>query len=269
MIITKKDGTVLNVSEFNTKVLKYHIPSPSLIHTSESIEGRDGDIFIDSHYQNRIISVEAFYESADLTDYYLLKSELYRLFARKEPFYVSFRREPGKRWYVRLNTPFEPKRASMFAGSFELEFIADSPFAESVGTTLNPFTFDAELWQFGQGVVPEDLVYTHSTNLFSIYNGSDIAIDPRQLPLKIEFIGASDNLTIRNLTSGDEWRHTGSSVAGDVIVLDGIRSMKNNVSIFGQTNKKLVSLHSGWNDFEIVGPIGSFSISFDFRFYTL
>jgi len=89
------------------------------------------------------------------------------------------------------------------------------------------------------------------------------------LPLKITFTGASSNLTITNQTTGDMWQYTGTTQAGDTITLDGVRSLKNGASIFGQTNRKLITLKSGWNDFAITGATGAFEISFDFRFYYL
>lgn len=268
MIIEKEDIT-LDVSSYSLKLLKYFIPSPPLLHSLVSVDGRDADIITESFYKNRVISAEFMYNSQDLKDFYLLKSEIYRLFATKEPFYIIFKREPGKRWKVRLNNPFDIDKFNIFVGSFTLEFLAELPFAESVGTTLDPFTFDAELWQFGQGIIADDLIYTHSTNTFSIFNGSDVMVDPRQLPLKIEFKGASNNLTIRNTSTGDEWKHNGSTVDGDIVLLDGIEVNKNGQSIFGQTNLQCISLLPGWNEFELAGAEEPFTITFDFRFYTL
>jgi hypothetical protein len=87
------------------------------------------------------------------------------------------------------------------------------------------------------------------------------------LPLKITFTGASTNLTITNTTTGDIWQYTGTTQAGDTITLDGVRSLKNGVSVFGNTNRKLITIAPGWNNFTITGASGSFTISFDFRFY--
>src|SRR5699024_1306520 len=71
--------------------------------------------------------------------------------------------------------------------------------------------------------------------------------------LKITYKGNSENLRIRNLTTGDEWAYNGTTNTSDVIVLEGIRSTKNGLSIFRQTNKRLLTLAPGWNEFEIVG----------------
>jgi hypothetical protein len=60
--------------------------------------------------------------------------------------------------------------------------------------------------------------------------------------------------------------YTGITGVNDTITLDGIRSLINGVSVFRQTNKKVLSIAPGWNDFEITGA-SEFLISFDFRFY--
>jgi hypothetical protein len=113
-------------------------------------------------------------------------------------------------------------------------------------------------------------MYTHSTTSFKIYNAADgVTIDPRVVPLLITFTGASTNLQIKNLTTGDVWAYTGTTTASNTIKLDGIRSLKNNTSIFANTNHQVITLAPGYNDFQIVGATGSFTISFSFRFYNI
>lgn len=270
MILTRLDGTVIGLAENNLKLLRYNIPSPSLTHYTDTVAGRSGDVFLGSDYQNRTITCEMFYKSADLDDYFLLKADINRLFATKEPFYLTFNREPGKRWKVRLNAPFSVEKFNSFAGTFTMEFITESPYAESIGDTLDPKTFDSELWQIGEGLILDETMYTHSTNTFSIYAAENgMTINPRNIPLVITYKGASNNLQIKNLTTGDTWSYTGSTVSSDTLSLDGVRSLKNGVSVFGNTNHKLITLEPGWNDFQLVGTSGSFTISFEFRFYFL
>ncbi|MGG6437372.1 phage tail family protein [Saccharococcus caldoxylosilyticus] len=268
MIIEKLDGTIIETEEYGIKLLTHSISSPSVRVVTEEIEGRDGYIEIDTTYDGRKIRASFFMHAADRQDFPLLRNEVFRIFATKELFYFH---EPDqkRRWLVRSNG-FDIEKYPPRIGTFEIEFSSPLPYAESVGTTLDPFTFDAELWQIGQGLLEsDDLIYTHTTTSFRIYNAGDIDIDPRVLPLKIEFTGASTNLTITNQTTGDTWQYTGTTTASDTITLDGVRSLKNGASIFGQTNRKLITLKSGWNDFTITGATGAFSISFDFRFYYL
>jgi phage-related protein len=267
MIIEKLDGTIIETEEYGIKLLTHSISSPSPRVVSEEIEGRDGYIEIDTTYDGRKIRASFFMYAFDKYDYPLLRNEVFRIFATKELFYFH---EPNqkRRWLVRASG-FDIERFSPRGGTFEIEFSSPSPYAESIGTTLDPFTFDAELWQIGQGLEADNLKYVHNTTSFKIFNAGDITVDPRIYPLKITYTGASTNLTITNQTTGDIWQYTGTSQAGDMITLDGIRSIKNGLSIFRDTNRKLITIVPGWNDFTITGASGSFTISFDFRFYYL
>ncbi|WP_409297761.1 phage tail family protein [Peribacillus sp. SCS-26] len=268
MIIYKSDGSQIDIKSYGLRFLKVEIPSPSLTYTRETVDGQDGDIVLDSRYENRPIVPELFYRSKDIEDYYLLASELNRLFATKEAFYVVFPREPHKRWLVRLAEAFKLNKINSKRGTLNLEFITESPFAESVGTTLNPLTFESDVWGVGMGIKADDVKYVHSTNTFQIYNPGDIPVDPRKHHLVISFKGASTSLKIKNDTTGEEWSYTPSTVPTDIIGINGIRSLKNGTSIFKDTNKKLITIQPGWNDFTVTGAT-DFEISFDFRFYYL
>ena len=268
LAIQRLNGELYNLSEYNLKVLDFQVDSPKPRVESEVIEGRDGVVETEITYDVRTLRASFFFKSIDNIDFALLRNEIFRMFSSKDTFYLIDSREPGKRWLVRANG-FSVEQIMPTSGRFDVGFVVPHTFAESYGSTLEPYNFDGELWQIGTGLEAEDLNYTHSSSTFNIYNGSDITIDPRECTLKIEFIGASNNLTIRNLTTGDEWVYNGISESGDIMLLDGIKSLKNEESIFGQTNRKLISLAPGINELEILGATDSFTISFDFRFYYL
>ena len=273
MRLIKLNGEEIDLRAKGLKRLTYDTASLSLSHTTEQLDGDDGAILLDSKHDVRIITAEFAGKAMDLADMYLLKNETNRLFAKKEPFYVVFHGDPAKRWLVILNKPIAWETLTQRLGRVSIELAAHMPYAESIGTTLDPLTTDVELWQIGQGLIlvdeNGDPKYTHSTSSFSIYNAGDVTVNQRKRPLKITYTGASMNLSIENLTTGDEWQYDHLSVEGDQIVLDGIRSLKNGTSIFKDTNKKIITLAPGWNDFILSGTSGSFSIEFDFRFYYL
>jgi hypothetical protein len=150
---------------------------------------------------------------------------------------------------------------------FDIEFIIHSAFVESVGSTLTAVNIDT-LWQVS-GMEAKDLIYKQTSPTFKIYNDGNVLIDPRIVPLIITFKGASNNLSIKNITTGDEWTFSGTSNPDDSIILDGIRSTKNGLSIYRETNHKLITLIPGMNEFELTGATDPFEISFDFYFYYL
>ncbi|WP_371017378.1 phage tail family protein [Pseudalkalibacillus sp. JSM 102089] len=257
-ILNKQNGFI--VSSF-----KISAPSPRI--ASEYVEGLDGYIDMGADYAERRIESTLHFLALDEIDYILKRNEIFSIFASKEQFYVIDSREPGKRWLVRAEG-YSPDLVGSRTGTVNINFISASTYAESTGTSLDPKTFALGIWQIGQGLILDETLYTHTTNTFRIYNPSAVDIDPRNLPLVITFRGASTNLQIKNLTTLDFYKYTGSTGTNDKLELSGIRSLKNGVSVFKNTNRKLIKLKSGWNDFEIIGS-SSFSITFDFRFYYL
>lgn len=245
MIIERLDGTIIETEQYGIKLLTHSISSPSVRVVTEEIDGRDGYVEIDTTYDGRKIRASFFMHAADRQDFPLLRNEVFRIFSTKELFYFH---EPNqkRRWLVRSNG-FEIEKYPPRVGTFEIEFSSPSPFGESI----------------------KPVSYTFTTPTFRVFNAGDVDIDPRVFPLKITFVGESTNLTITNQTTGDTWQYTRTTQAGDTITLDGVRSLKNGASIFGKTNRKLITLKSGWNDFAVTGATGAFKISFDFRFYYL
>jgi hypothetical protein len=266
--IQRLNGALYNLSDYGIKALDFQIDAPSPRVYSEIVEGRDGAIDLGAVYDLRQLRGSFFMSAADSVDFALLRNEIFRIFAGAEAFYLIDSREPGKRWKVRSNG-FSVEQLTATKGRFDVDFTAQTPYAESIGTTLDPLTFDTDLWQIGQGIIDDGLEYTHTTSTFRIYNLGDTTVNPRQHPLVITYTGASTNLKIKNVTTGEEWAYTGTSASGNNIKLDGVRSTKNGLSIFRDTNRKVISLVPGWNDFVLTGASGSFSVNFDFRFYYL
>ena len=267
--IQRKDGTIYDLEQYGIRTKDFIVSAPPLRHMTEEIDGYDGVVDIETTEGAREITCIFKMKSVDMADFPLLRNEIFRILRSKEPFYLIDRREPGKRWEVKCQDAYDIEQKFIY-GDFTVSFTCFKGYAESIGTTLDPLTFDSELWQIGQGLdVENDMTYVHSSPSFSIYNAGDVTVDPRVLPLKITFTGASTNLTITNETTGDTWQYTGTTTANDTITLDGIRSLKNSLSILGDTNRKLISIAPGWNDFTIAGASGNFTISFDFRFYYL
>lgn len=251
------EGIPIELKEQGLYPLRLEIDSLSPIHITEEIEGMDGLFEIETTYEPRTMRASFYMEAKD--NYSKLRSKAYKLFNGKQPFYIIDNDEPHKKWKVKTLETFTPERFNRLVGSFTVELISSSPFAESNGSTLNP----SQHFQ----VSTNDMVqYSFDTTSFSIWNDGDTAIDPRQHKLVIEYKGKSNNLTVRNNTNGTEWKYTGTSNANDIIKIDGVRSFKNGVSIFGNTNRKLITLEEGWNDFVITGATTPFTISFDFFF---
>lgn len=268
-IIQKLDGTEYDLDQLKIRTKDFIVPSATMRNYTDYIEGRFGQIDLGSDFDARPIRCSFRFEAVDLQDYVLMRDEVFRLFRSDEPFYLIDKRNPSKRWKVKVNGSFEPQQRYTY-GYFEVEFICHLGLAESLGRTLDPLTFEEELWQVGQGLImEEDLKYTFSTNTFSVYNAGDVDVDPKKMYLIIKYVGASTNLKIENLTTGVSWQYTGTTDSSGNLEINGVRSLKNGLNIFSDTNRKLIELKPGWNNFQLTGANGSFEISFDFRFYMI
>lgn len=268
--IQYQDGTMVDLHEDkNLWVSSFRIISPSPEHTTETVEGANGSISLGTTLRERKATSKISFETIDPAEFDLFRDELFRIFNPLNKFYIIRDLQPGKRMEVSVANDFDIDYVTLEDGEFDIEFTIYSGFLESIGTTLEPITFDPNKLRLPQGLVLDETMFKHSTTSFEIYNLSDITIDPRECELKISYKGASTNLKIKNVTTGEEWAYTGTSNSGDTIVLDGIRSTKNGLSIHGNTNRKLISLLPKSNNFELTGTSGTFEITFDFRFLFL
>lgn len=266
--ITTMSGKVYDFSANGIKTIDFNPDSPSHREKTDEVEGMHGVIDFSDTLLPRIIKSRFNLQAVDSVDYTLKRNEIFKLLSRREPFYIQSDTESGKRWKVKSTGTYTFERIMANKGFFNVDFISFLPFSESVGTTQDEFTFTSGLWQIGQGLTTSaEMKYTHSTNEFSIYNAGDTPIYPQYLPMVITFRGASSGLQIENLTTGDIWTFNGTTAEGDEIKIDGIRPTKNSLGIVRQSNKKVITIAEGWNDFKITGATSPFEISFDFRFY--
>jgi phage-related protein len=265
--IVLQDGTTYDMADdFSVLVRSFRISSPAHHARPSRLTDVTVRFGLGKDFGPREITAVCSFFAVDYEDSLLLRDEIIRVIYGREPYYIVPEATPGKRWLVEASDSITPELIGMY-GEFTLSFISDSTYAESIGTTLDPLTFDSELWQIGEGLTVDDKSYTQSTTAFSIYNAGDITVDPREFPLVITFKGASTNLSIANTTTGETWSYTGTTTASDSLKLDGVRMLKNGVvSVFANSNRKLITLAPGWNNFTITGASGAFTISFDFRF---
>jgi phage-related protein len=243
--IQHKDGSEIDLHEDkNLWVSTFHISSPSPEHTTEKIEGRHGAILLESTLAERKITASFLIEDMSPVEFDLFRDELFRIFNPLNKLYFIRDLQPNKRMEVSIDSEFNIDYITLEDGEFTIDFILHSIFLESVNR----------------------IEYKHTSN-FSFHNIGDQPIDMvEQNETEIEFVGASDNLIIRNARTGDEWRYNGTTTESDVILLKGVRSTKNGVSIFGNTNKKILTFAPGWNDIQIEGAT-DYTITIRTRFY--
>jgi predicted phage tail component-like protein len=269
--IQYNDGSILDLHERGLWVSYFRIPSLKPTHNTEKIEGGFGSVLTDTTIEERLITTSIQIEADTYQELDSLRDELFEIFNPLESFYIIRDLQPNKRVKVKVSNEFDLEYITLEDGEIEVEFVIHSVFFESIGTTLHPHSSGdlTQVKKLNFGDPPIQYSF-HNTNRFWVWNDSTVPIDPTQHEMEIIFKGESSNLRIKNLTTNEEWSYTGNTVDSDVLMIDGIRSYINDEtnSIFGQTNKKLISLNKGWNEFEIITGVDSdFTTEFDFRFY--
>lgn len=271
LILEKKNQSPIRLDEnLGLILLSFQVESTDPQTTTSELQGVDGALDLGTTYGPRGMEAKFLIQANDKYEYALMETNINRLFDTKEPFSIIDEDQPRRRWKnVKRSGKMEFERKGEKTGEVTIPMIAFSPYAESIGSLLDPYTFDSELWGFGMNIPMEEFSYIHNTRTFSIWNLGDKLVNPRHDMLQIFYKGASSRLKIINTTTGDVWQYNGTSQPGDTITLDGVFSRKNGVSIFGNTNHKLIRLAPGKNNFTLSGAIDPFEISFDFRFLYL
>lgn len=265
MIIELLDGTIYDIENFKLKRLYHRVPSLQIEHNTANVDGR-GTIILSSTLDTRTISVDLLFEVEDIFDFYLMRDEVNDIFVNEKEFYIIFKNESYKRYKVKLANGFliEPHH---IIGAFTVEFIMTDKYSESTAITSSRKEWDVDLWAWN-GVInwDDDLQYSFNSNSFNVKNLGNVNIDPRESFLEISLKGSfNSKVTITNNTTGDIYEYNGNLTNNDTLLISGVRSLKNNVSVFSNTNKKLITLRKGDNSFSVMGGTVT-NISFNFRF---
>lgn len=275
-IITKLTGESTKLSDIGIKLLDFKVSSVGKRLYQEALEGRPGAINLGFDFESRDIELKVMFKAVDEIDFPLLRDEIFYWLTEGE-FYIQEGRAGdfliGKRYLVNVADTFSFDQTYLVGEtSIDLETV-NLPFAESSFTTTTPFTFDAEAWQIGQGLLSDDepMTYVNNTTSFRIYNAGNVAVNPRYMPLKITLKNlVGTQARIRNTTTGTSLTINTTLQAGDTVKIDGLRVLKNELSILRDTDKGLITLKPGWNQFYIDYLTNTNPNSeFDFRYYYL
>src|SRR5699024_4633909 len=142
------------------------------------------------------------------------------------------------------------------------------PFAEPIGTTSdidkNGLRYSDELWSYGMGLSYDEEMhkYTHNARSFRIYNAGNVEVHPFEQELKITIANATKGNKLTNTTTGDVFEYTGDT--SGTIVIDGATITVNNLQALRDTNRRYITLQSGFNNFT---QNQSREVKFDFRYY--
>ncbi|WP_445505823.1 phage tail domain-containing protein [Niallia sp. 03091] len=273
LYINKGDGEILLSEAADLKGLQFldlSVSAPALTQNYITNPGLDGQLPSGkATYGPRTVSANFYFSGHDLFDFELACREIHRFFFEREAYYIRTTMMPGFRYLV-MAKPYDPTRINITDMTFTIEFDLPSGFREAYKTTLEaPFTYDAESWQVGMNLPNvEDLSYVFNTLAFSVYNASDITINPLKhhlLDIALTCVGTP---TIRNWTTGDIFHLDKEMTSSDALLLSGFDPYLNNQRCGRDTNHGVITLAPGWNNFSIAScsnPVIAFNIRFLYK----
>jgi len=234
------------VEEIGLFGYKLTIPSPS--YSYETVELDSGEIIvIDQKLNPRELTAEFLTKARDYKDALEQKSLLFTLLGNGKDFYVEQTHHPNILWKVKMGE-WTPQFFNGRITNFTIPLTCHTGVAQSINLAKKTFT-------------ESNFIYK---------NEGSVLIDPRKhSETEIVFKGPSTDLSITNKRTGESWSYNGTTSANDVITLKGVRALKNGVSIFKDTNKRILTFESGINEIEALGVDGSFELSIITRFYFL
>lgn len=246
--------------------------SPVIANTYQQNTGRDGQLFQTQTFDKTVENANFLINFGDWYNFKLLKHDIYRIFSQRSMMRIRTDAEMGIVKYVRP-TSFDIKPISDGAhdATFTIPFDNPSGYKYSLARSDDLYTYDAELWQIGMNLPNgEDLNYRFTTNSFSVYNASDIPIDPyyqkHDLQIICHFNGS--NLTILNKTNGSSWQYQKAASKSDTIILDGIKTTLNGNPASANTDYGNIVLETGYNNISVTGA-ADIDITFSFPFIYL
>ena len=297
--IVKSNGQKFRLSDYGV-VQDFVVNSIDRSVTRESVDGRMGSVDYGTNIGDRSISVPMIFKASDLHDYAHLRDELFGILDDDEPFYiremrrkdylqyefVDFGQSPtwsngveneyvnGKQYKVRLDSSISPEQwDDKPNGDITIEFVTSGlPFAESIYTSLelhdSGYSATAEKYGLVDNIDDEKVKYRFTESNFTVYNAGNVTVEPESMYLRIisSEVTSSNNFTIRNKTTGDEFVLKRESNGSHVRLIGMVASMGSITNIFRDTNRRFIRLAPGDNEFEILN--GTFAqISIDFKNY--
>ena len=235
---------------------------------TDKVEGMPGEVNYGTSYTSRDVELTMWFNARDTIDYRLLRDELYAYFDSYDYFYVIETNKPTRALKIVIDNSFRDKRITTRVGEITINArTIDNPFWVSLYTTkeLNDTGYSALVEKYGlvDSINSDNTKYKFTERNFTVWNGGNVTVEPEQMYLNITVIGASQNIEIRNKTTGETLKI--NAPHGGTLRIHGMSISMAAINIFRHTNYKYISLVPGLNEFEVIGQFTDITI--DFRFY--
>lgn len=253
--------------------LDFLVPSIEKERYTENIKGVPGTIDYGFDYKEREVTLNFQMEHFHGThDFRLMRNQLYELLDSYSYIYISDDLLPSLVLKVTFDNSYNPERYGYWYSTIEVSAkTIGLPFWRTKYTTqdIEKEGYEALAEEFGMadGINQDMANYRFQSSVFSVWNGGNITIDPRQMHLDIRIWHSTSkgNATIENLTTGDKViiyrEHTDS-----FINLVGSKVMLADTNWLRESNRQYITLAPGENKIRISNTNFS-DVTFDFPFY--
>ena len=239
----------------------------------QAIDGIPGVIDYGYNYKGREVKMNFMTEHYHGTfDHRLQRDEVYNLFDEYPFLFVSDDTVPSRVLKITVDGSFTPERYGYWYSTFEIDArITDLPFWRTKYTTqgIEKDGYSAIVEKYGtaDGINVDYLPYKFTSNEFTIWNGGNVTIDPRNMYLKLNLVSVTTtgNLIIENVTTGEKFIYK-ESISNKNLSIDGTKVLIGTSNKLRDTNRKFISLTKGINKIKITN--GTFdSVAVDSPFY--
>lgn len=257
------------------KPLDFLVPSIEKERYTENVNGIPGAIDYGFDYKDRGDCTLSFWlrHFHDEHDYLLLESEINELLDSQPYFYISRNNLPTRVLKIVIDSSYKPERilGSMYGTLEVTATVIGLPFWRTKYTTqdIDTYGYNAIVDKFGlaDGIQIDYLNYTFTEPQFDIWNGGNVEIDPRNMPLKItiENVNSDGDFSVESFTNGSQFVFK-KPITNQTVTLDGTKVLIGINNRLRDSNRKFVSLNKFRNTLRIKN--GTFSkVKIDFPFF--
>lgn len=239
----------------------------------ETVNGIPGTIDYGFDFKDREITLKFQMEHYhDTFDFRLQRDELYNIFSSNNHLYVSDNLVPTRIIKLQVDGQFIPERYGYWYSTLEVTGKSVGlPFWRTKYTTqdIDIYGYNAIVDKFGlaDGIQIDYLNYTFTEPQFDIWNGGNVEIDPRNMPLKItiENVNSDGDFSVESFTNGSQFVFK-KPITNQTVTLDGTKVLIGINNRLRDSNRKFVSLNKFRNTLRIKN--GTFSkVKIDFPFF--
>src|SRR5699024_2479347 len=166
---------------------------------TDKVEGMPGEVNYGTSYTSRDVELTMWFKAKDTIDYRLLRDELYAYFDSYDYFYVIETNKPTRALKIVIDENIQDKRINTYYGEITINAkTVDNPFWVSLYTTkeLNDSGYSALVEKYGlvDSIHDTHQKYVFHSDVFDVWNGGNVRIEPESMHLKITVKGTNGNI---------------------------------------------------------------------------